>query len=180
MRSLPLLLALLLPVGASAQGSPAPVEEEEEKEEALWGWVDDGGWHFVDSLDLVPAAYRSTATKMRVTREAPPVNRNRPPTSPAPGYDRPPTKEELEAAEEEKAKAEAPSREERIAEIEARLLAVLGEIAAMEEGNVPESYVSAAGGEEKLTNEVLGQLMEGTEEELDRLEAELARLKAAR
>ncbi len=177
MRFLPLLLALLLPTGALAQGSPAPVEDEEEKENALWGWVDDGGWHFVDSLDLVPAAYRATATKMRVEKPAPAANKNKPPTSAAPGLDSPQTEAAKAEAKQTETRSEAPSRADRIAELEARLTKVMEEVAAMEEGNVPQSYLDAAGGEENLTNALLSELMARTEEEFARLESELERLR---
>lgn len=172
------MLALTAPAPALAQkgkkDKPTLVEKESKEEpDSIYSWVDGrGAWHFVDSLALVPFRFKAQAraNAMRATRSKTPraklANRAAAAPPPPPAKHTPATARAMTDGE----------RTMRIRQLQRRLGELEGEIAALEEGNVPESYLKAAGSEEALTDAKLDELLGKTEGELSDVESELAQL----
>jgi hypothetical protein len=158
-RTLPLLL--LLPSLAFAQARPKEPTPPPEDPGTIWVYSDaDGGMHFVDSLDLVPAAYRASAQETGMTTQASGEARKAPvKTNVEPGYRAPkatPTPEPTPQAE-----AEAPADEPTAKELAAARQAILEEMTALEEG-----WSEEQGDERVLAERLLG--LEAKLTELDR------------
>jgi hypothetical protein len=66
----------------------------------------------------------------------------------------------------------------RVRQLQRRLGELESEIAVLEEGSVPNSYVEAAGSEEALTEAKLGELLSRTEQEITEIRSELDTLNA--
>ena len=189
-----LVLALLLPSVAAAQSTKvkensALLQDEEKQEKKIYGWVDaKGAWHYVDSLELVPSAYQAQA-KRNAIRATPgnttvAANPNPATTDLAPAASRSTgssNRRSLSSTNDSGTLATQRSmtddeRTTRIRQLQQRIGALEAEIAALEEGNAPESYAKAAGSDDALTDEKLGQLLTQTESDLADAEAELASL----
>jgi hypothetical protein len=170
-----LVLALALPTHGLAQGkkvnSTLVQAEDQGAEEMIYSWVDGrGAWHFVDSLALVPAGYtsqaRANATRARRGNMARGKTASSTPVTP-------PVKREELATEKPPTDGE---RTARVRHLQRRLVELEAEIAALEEGNVPETYLKAAGSEDALTNEKLDELLTRTELEIGEVQTELSTL----
>ncbi|MCO4770586.1 MAG: hypothetical protein KDA24_11200 [Deltaproteobacteria bacterium] len=184
-----LALAVLLPTSAVGQStkksktSPAPLQAEAEKDgDKIYSWVDGrGGWHFVDSIQLVPPRYQAQARanamrarsasnkKAQASRGAatagttsvakPPATRTTSPTQTA-------TSAPMTDGE----------RTMKIRQLQRKVMKLEAELAALEEGNAPEAYLETVDNEDELTDEKLGELLSETEKSLADAEAELAAL----
>ena len=172
MRSVALLcLAVLLvtaPAAAQDAEEPALVQAEE-SERQIYGYVDGrGAWHFVDSLVLVPVAYRAQASANATRVEA--LDGGGP--APArPAVTRRVVKREPEAAS-QTASQVADARRDKIAALRARRITLMESVAALEEGSAPAELVDADDGE-ALTQARLEEFLETTEADLERVEREL-------
>lgn len=176
MRSLVLLLALLLTAPAAAQDTSTTLVDEEEEDRQIYGYVDSrGAWHFVDSLALVPVAYRNQAraNAMRVDvlttepKAKPEVTRRTLTRDEQPEE----TRRTLTEQEED--------RRRRIAELRARRTRLMESVAALEEGSAPAELVPE-GDVEALTEERLEEFLTDTEAQLETVERELRLLGALR
>lgn len=170
-----LFIAALLaaaPLTASAQDA---LREDAPETTAIYGWVDGrGAWHFVDSIEAVPAAYRAQAranamptgtAKVAETdeREVPTARAGTPATSrvqvrPAPV----PAPEPRSEADDE------PTR----AGLEQRRNTLLADLAALEEGNVPGPWLDEAG-EDGLSEAEVERRYEKLLTELEQLDRQL-------
>jgi hypothetical protein len=176
-----LVLAISLPSAGFAQAkkgkdaAPLVQDAPEDAGNNIYSWVDGrGGWHFVDSLDLVPARFKAQA-KANATR----VNRTEPAprlaTAAAPAAAPPPKPIHTPATQLDMTPGE---RTLRVRQLQRRLGELESEIAVLEEGSVPNSYVEAAGSEEALTEAKLGELLSRTEQEITEIRSELDTLNA--
>ncbi len=185
-----LLLPLMLPFGAAAQSAKvrkdsALLQDEEKEEKKIYGWVDAKGvWHYVDSLELVPTSYQAQAQRNAIPATPGDTTSAK---NPAPTASRStgssdrrslvnPSDASTLATQRSMADSE---RMMRIRQLQQRIGELESEIAALEEGNVPESYVKAAGSDDALNDEKLGQLLTQTENDLADAEAELASLEGS-
>ena len=192
-----LVLALLLPSAADAQSAKGKEDsslllDEEKEEKKIYGWVDaKGAWHDVDSLELVPVAYQAQARRNAIratpndTAVAAKPNAATTSLEPAPSRSTgSSTRRSLSDTTDSGSLATQRSmtddeRAMRIRHLQRRIGELEAELAALEEGNAPESYAKAAGSDDALTNEKLGQLLSQTESNLADAEAELASLEGS-
>ena len=189
-----LVLALLLPSAADAQSTKdsSLLVDEEKEEKKIYGWVDSkGAWHYVDSLELVPRAYQAQARRNAIratpgdTAVATKPNATTTSLEPAPSRSSgSSTRRSLSdttdsTSLETQGSMTDDERAMRILHLQRRIGELEAEIAALEEGNAPESYAKVAGSDDALTNEKLGQLLTQTESSLADAEAELASLEGS-
>ncbi len=169
---LPLFATLLLasPVAAQEAGEPEVSEASEPRQ--IYGYVDpQGAWHFVDSLALVPVAYRAQARGNAVGVLAPSG-----PTEPEPRISRRVVLKDKDGGAVTPAEAAAKRRQE-ITTLRGRRIELLEAIAALEEGSAP-ARLADENADEALTAERLEEYLTETEEELDRIDATLLRLES--
>lgn len=189
-----LVLALLLPSAADAQSAKdsSLLADEEKEEKKIYGWVDaKGAWHYVDSLELVPMGYQAQARRNAIratpsdTAVAAKPNAATTSLEPAPSRSSgSSTRRGVSDTTNSTSLATEGSmtddeRATRIRHLQLRISELEAELAALEEGNAPESYAKAAGSDAALTNEKLGQLLTQTESSLADAEAELASLEGS-
>ena len=163
-----LSVTALCAVPAVAQDTSTDVELiEAEEPRQIYGYVDaKGAWHFVDSVSLVPVAYRAQARGNAVGVLAPDSDAAPPPAI---------TKRVVRVDEDGDRATESQigvDRRRKITDLQDRRIELLEAIAVLEEGSAPAALVDENEGE-ALTVVRLELYLTQTEEELDRIDAEL-------
>lgn len=162
MRSLLLLIGLLTasPLVALADDEPIQPEDDDEPKR-IWFYVDDGGLvSFVDSLDLVPARYRSRAQATNlVTTPAQPPPRSAP--------SRTGRRTVEDDTSEPTPEPEPPSLSERLAQLRGEREEIVDELGALEEGWSDRSDLTGEGLKERSVQ------LEGRLQVIDREISEL-------
>ena len=171
------LMGALLAAPAHAQDTaPKAASVTEDEPRQIYGYVDQrGAWHFVDSLALVPLAYRNQA-RANATRVDVLTADAEPAATPTVTR-RVVARDEVDAGE--TATRVARDRAVKIATLQKKRNELMESVAALEEGSAPATLIPE-GDDEPITDERLETFLTDTEEELDRVERELKLLGALR